>query len=91
MGLRKSRAGTAAAGVQVRRGGAHPFGVLDGYVPLGGGNARCYHAIREALPLVDAAVAKLVRLTGGFSAACPRNGAAERGLRQFVETVNVGP
>lgn len=90
MGLRKSRAGTAAAGVQVRRGGAHPFGVLDGYVPLGGGNARCYHAIREALPLVDAAVAKLVRLTGGFSAACPRNGAAERGLRQFVETVNVG-
>ncbi len=90
MGLRKSRAGTAAAGVQVRRGGTHPFGVLDGYVPLGGGNARCYRAIREALPLVDAAVAKLVRLTGGFSAACPKNAAAERGLRRFVETVNVG-
>ena len=90
MGLRKSRAGTAAAGVQVRRGGAHPFGVLDGYVPLGGGNARCYRAIREALPLVDAAVAKLVRLTGGFSAACPENAAAERGLRRFIETVNVG-
>ena len=90
MGLRKGRAGTAAAGVQVRRGGAHPFGVLEGYVPLGGGNARCYRAIREALPLVDAAVAKLVRLTGGFSAACPKNAAAECGLRRFVETVNVG-
>ena len=90
MGLRKGRAGTAAAGVQVRRGGAHPFGVLEGYVPLGGGNARCYRAIREALPLVDAAVAKLVRLTGGFSAACPKNAAVECGLRRFVETVNVG-
>lgn len=90
MGLRKSRAGAAAAGVQVRRGGAQPFGALDGYIPLSGGNARCYHAIREALPLVDSAIAKLVRLTGGFSVVCAGSAAAERGLRRFAETVNVG-
>ena len=48
--------------VQTRRGGTHPFGVLDGYVPLGRGEIQMYRAIREALPMVDAALVKLVRL-----------------------------
>jgi hypothetical protein len=34
-------------------------------VPLGGGELTLYRAIREAVPLVDAAIGKLVRLAGG--------------------------
>ena len=80
---------TAAPTVQLRTGARHPFGMLDGYVPLGSGEHRIYRAIREAVPVVDAAVMKLIRLTGGFSVRCgvPR---AERQLAQFLRTVDVG-
>ena len=54
-----------AAQVQLRQAGRHPFGAMDGYVPLGRGDLAVYRAIREAVPVGDAAVAKLVRLSGG--------------------------
>ena len=50
---------------QLRSAQSHPFGVFDGYVPLGSGEDRLYRAIREAVPVVDAAVMKIIRLTGG--------------------------
>ena len=43
---------------------------MDGYVPLGRGDLAVYRAIREAVPVVDAAVAKLVRLSGGVTVQC---------------------
>ncbi len=75
--------------VQLRAGARHPFGVLDGYTPLGTGEQRVYRAIREAVPVVDAAVMKLIRLTGGFSVRCGE-ARAEAELRQFLQTVNAG-
>lgn len=56
-------AGTA---VQLREGGRHPFGVLDGYVPLRNGEIALYRSIREAVPIVDAALRKLVRLAAAY-------------------------
>lgn len=75
--------------VQLRSASRHPFGVLDGYVPLGGGDIRLYRAIREAVPVVDAAIMKIIRLTGGCSISCD-NAAAEAGLSEFLRTVNAG-
>lgn len=77
------------AAVQIRSGDRHPFGVFDGYVPLGGGEDRLYRAIREAVPVVDAAIMKIIRLTGGFTVACGDR-AAEAGLKEFLRTVDVG-
>lgn len=74
--------------VQTRKGGGHPFGVLDGYVPLGQGEIRLYRAIREAVPMVDAALVKLVRLCGGVKAVCVPE--AQAGLDHFLETVPTG-
>lgn len=74
---------------QIRSGERHPFGMLDSYVPLGGGDVRLYRAIREAVPVIDAAVMKIVRLTGGFRAVCSDE-AAERELGRFLRTVEVG-
>ena len=54
-----------AEAVQIRESGRHPFGVLDRYVPLGAGELQLYRAIREAVPILDAAIWKLVRLCGG--------------------------
>ena len=76
-----------AVTVQTRQGEGHPFGVLKGYVPLGQGEINLYRALREALPIVDAAVGKLVRLAGGVKVSA-REG--QRGLEEFLRTVNAG-
>ena len=80
--------GTAAA-AQLREAGRHPFVQLDRYVPLGRGEIALYRAIREAVPVVDAAICKLVRLCGGVTATC-RDQRAQEGLDRFLRTVSVG-
>ena len=84
----KKRSGPGTA-VQLRAGQRHPFGVFDGYVPLGGGEDRLYRTIREAVPVLDAAILKIIRLAGGFSVRCGEP-AAETALNEFLRTVNVG-
>ena len=86
---RKQQALPVAAQCQIRTGSAHPFGGLRGYIPLGGGEERIYRQLREAIPVLDAAVGKLVRLTGGFTVKCPGE-AAEQKLKEFLQTVNCG-
>lgn len=85
----RKREDAAAEAVQLRRGGVQPFGALEGYVPLGGGDAGLYRAIREAVPIVDAAILKLIRLAGGFSVSC-ENAAAQAGLEKFIRGVDTG-
>ncbi len=65
------------------------WSVLDGYVPLGTPQTKLYYALREAVPLIDAALCKLVRLTVGFSLRA-NDPAAQQALDRFCETVNVG-
>ncbi len=78
-----------AAVVQVRRGEGQPFGVLDRYVPLRGGEIALYRAIREGVPILDAAIWKLVRLCGGVGVRCA-DPKAQAGLEAFFRTVDTG-
>ena len=91
MGLlkREGKPGVAAGAAQLRDAHRHPFAVLDGYVPLRNGEIQLYRAIREAIPVVDAAIAKLVRLCGGVSVEC-RDRGAQAGLEQFLRSVPTG-
>ncbi|MBE6949721.1 MAG: serine/threonine protein phosphatase [Ruminococcaceae bacterium] len=82
----KKKTEPAAAVAQLRVGSAHPFGGLRGYVPLGGGEERIYRELRTAVPVIDAAIGKLVRLCGGFQV----KGRAEKRLREFLRTVPCG-
>ncbi len=75
--------------VQLREESAHPFGAMRGYVPLQNGEIRLYRSIREAVPIVDAAILKLIRLVGGVQAEA-REPAAREGLERFLRTVPVG-
>ena len=75
--------------VQVRRGEGQPFGVLDRYVPLRGGEIALYRAIREGVPILDAAIWKLVRLCGGVGVRCA-DPKARQGLEAFFRTVDTG-
>lgn len=90
MGLfQKKENGGGGLAVQIREGGRHPFGVLDGYVPLGHGEIAIYRAIREAVPIVDAAIWKIVRLSGGVKVTC-RDRKAQEGLDWFLRHVDTG-
>ena len=85
----KKKAGGMAAVCQMRGGNVHPFGVLNRFVPLGGGEEQVYRQIREAIPVLDAAVGKMVRLCGGFQAEC-RDPEARRRLNEFLRMMPCG-
>lgn len=87
-GKKKGR-GAAVAAAQLRDAGRHPFVQIDGYVPLSCREISLYRAIREAVPVVDAAICKLVRLCGGVTVAC-RDAGAQEELERFLRTVPVG-
>ena len=89
MKFSKRRERGAAAATQLRDAMAHPYQSALRFVPLGTPELRLYQAMREAIPVLDAAIMKLVRLTGGFTAECLEP-AAEAGLREFLAAVPCG-
>ena len=86
---RKKETGGVAAVCQLRSGAQHPFGALRGFIPLGSGEEQVYRQLREAIPVLDAAVCKMVRLCGGFQAIC-RNAQAQEKLNTFLRRVSCG-
>ena len=66
----------------------HPFMLLDNYNPLSTADMALYKSLREAVPIIDAAIYKIVRLIGSFTVSS-ENRAAEKALSDFLKTVNV--
>lgn len=79
LGFRKKR--EAAVSVQTR-----PAAL--GGLPMGAGERELYRALRENVPIIDAAVYKLRRLIGEFKAVC-RDPEAQAGLDDFLAGVQV--
>ena len=86
---RKKEEALGAVNTQLRSGSNHPYTSIRGYVPLGGGEERIYRQVREAVPVLDAAIGKLVRLSSGFDVRCGSL-KAETALRHFLGTVRCG-
>lgn len=81
---------TAVPQVQtVQRQVVHPFGIFDRYTPLTGADYELYSSLREAVPIIDAALDKIVRLVGGFSVKCADK-SAEAQLNGFMKNVRSG-
>ncbi len=68
---------------------AHPFTSLSAYIPSAPADTRLYMSLREAVPVIDAAINKLVRLLGEFKVECDDK-RAEKELADFLDSVNVG-
>ena len=79
---RKKRERLTAASVQTYAGPAFPG------LPLGAGERQLYKALRESVPIIDAALYKLRRLLGDFTVTC-RDPAAQAGLEDFLAKVQV--
>ena len=68
---------------------SHPFSLLSGYSAQGTAIYNLYRALREAVPIIDAAIMKTVRLLGTFEVKCD-NDNISRELKDFLSKVNVG-
>ena len=68
---------------------AHPFYNLSTYMPQGSYDHALFRQLREAVPIIDAAIMKTVRLLGTFQVNCSDE-RAEKELRHFLSMVNVG-
>lgn len=81
-GFRKKEERTGAVSVQTRPAG--------GLVPLpaGAGERELYRALRQSVPIIDAAIYKMRRLIGDFKVRCPDPEAQER-LQRFLDGVQV--
>ena len=70
-----------------RREGRRLFRSLDRY-QAAGMERKLYDTLRLTVPIIDAAVCKIVRLTGGVSVQCESRRAQED-LNRFLESVQV--
>lgn len=71
------------------RGRSYPFYLFDNYIPLGDAEYSLYSALREAVPLIDAALDKIVRLVGSFTVKCG-NVKTESEINSFLRGVSSG-
>ncbi len=67
----------------------NPFNFLNGCVQPLNGHTNLYRELREAIPVIDAAIYKLVRLTAGFKIECSDEKNTEK-INSFFETIPVG-
>ncbi|MEG2813249.1 MAG: serine/threonine protein phosphatase [Oscillospiraceae bacterium] len=74
--------------VQTSRPNNHNFSLIDNYCPLVTPPYKLYDELREAVPIIDAAITKIIRLVGNFKMTCADKKSQEL-LDDFVENVNV--
>ena len=67
---------------------AHPFSLLDAYSPYSKKQAELYKMLKEAVPVVDAAIGKLCRLLGTFKVQCS-DSLSQKKLDAFLRDVKV--
>ena len=93
MALWKKRSGTKNGGVPVTAvqtaAREQPFVRLESWVPVSAGERKLYDALRESVPIVDAAIEKILRLVGSFRVECP-DSFTEKNLNGFLRDVRVG-
>lgn len=92
MGLfRKSRMSeskASASAVQTSKYANHPYWQLSSYTPMSL-NSRVYTSLRESVPILDAAISKIVRLCCDFHFETGRE-QLDREINCFFDNINVG-
>lgn len=80
---------SAVVAVPQTSGSHHPFLTLGNYNPMSTADLALYKSLREAIPIIDAAIHKIIRLIGSFDISCD-NKDAEELISDFFRSVNVG-
>lgn len=66
----------------------HPFSSLRGYSPKRHYEKQLYRSLREAVPVIDAAIYKIIRLTGGCKVTCEDDNVQQL-MDSFLSNVRV--
>ncbi len=66
----------------------NPFGLLNNYTPLSPPENRVYQALREGIPIIDAAIQKTIHLVGGFEIKVDDKN-IQNTLNDFLRNINV--
>ncbi len=67
----------------------NPFNVFNSYVPLNNSQHLLYASLREAIPIIDSAINKLVRLLGMFEVKTG-NKRVDQELQYFLDNLKTG-
>lgn len=81
---------TPCNSVQTGNNSGHPFSIIDSFQPLQACENKIFDAIRESVPIIDAAITKIIRLTGDFRALSD-SPSVQKELDRFCAMVKVGP
>lgn len=87
-GRNKKSTDISASAVQTSSNSRHPYYQLASYYPMSN-ETKIYAAMREAVPVIDSAINKIVRLTDGFHFETGNDLLDER-LNAYFENINVG-
>ena len=66
----------------------HPFSQIRNYKPDSICELKLYKSIKEAVPIIDAAISKIIRLTGEFEIEC-ENEDIQKEINNFIRNVHV--
>ena len=80
--------GKPTVSTPVQTAPARSASVFGGVGSISPGEIRLYRAVRDAVPIVDAAIQKLVRLAGGFDVLCSDTNAQPL-VDEFLQSVKV--
>lgn len=86
---KKDSTESAVVAVPQTSGSSHPFVSLSSYNPVSSADMALFKSLREAIPVIDAAIFKIIRLIGSFTVEC-ENKEAGKALADFLRNVNVG-
>lgn len=86
--FRKKESNTETYTTQTRNTNSHPFSDIDKYIPLKKAEYELYKAMREAVPILDTAINRIVRLVGTFDVQCDSD-KEEKEIRDFLDNVKV--
>lgn len=67
----------------------HPFSFINGYTPLSRVEIDLYKSLREAVPIIDAAIEKTIRLMGYFTVTA-EDSDGNKALNYFLNNVPAG-
>lgn len=85
---RKKNEGIAVQTAVSEKNRHHPFEALDSYMPSEVCERRLYRTLREAVPMIDAAIYKIIRLIGEFRIKSD-NKSIEKTLSDFLNQIRV--
>ncbi len=83
----KSKA-DATVQTSLSKANTHPFLNIENYSPYQKKQYELYRSLREAVPIIDAAISKIIRLIGTFDIEC-EDKTAQSSLRHFLDNVQV--